>query len=266
MKGKPVHHPAVRADAPVVPSSKRLPRLQNRHLIVMVVLAAFLMAACASEPATTSEATATAPSVATSTPLPAPTATPTPDLHQPYSAHTPGPGCHQGGAHWSNPSESYGTVECSSDGTEFTAVTASYAGELDFDWPGHPFPRNYSVDLDITHLTTEACVGIQIRETIQVLNVEAYFLRVCRDSRWEILKAIPDSSITLASGHVDASDAYHMQVSADGGSQQFVINGRDVTTSHDADYLNTDFLSIIVTGEKDNSSVTISNFLYTPKP
>src|ERR1051326_8977775 len=126
MKGKPVHHPAVRADAPVVPSSKRLPRLQNRHLIVMVVLAAFLMAACASEPATTSEATATAPSVATSTPLPAPTATPTPDLHQPYSAHTPGPGCHQGGAHWSNPSESYGTVECSSDGTEFTAVTASY--------------------------------------------------------------------------------------------------------------------------------------------
>lgn len=197
----------------------------------------------------------------TATPMLTPT--PPPPQNLPYAAQIPGPACDAGGAQWSISDPSSTTGTCSSSGfIETNPFGAPHLAEVYFQWPGHAFARNYSVDVIITNLI--ACAGVMTRKPGQL---GGYSLYVCGDGVWKIVRYAAGGSPTeIARGSVATDSMYRVHVVANGTTQGIAINSGNLNTTTDASYLDTTSLALVVDGGNASGAATFSSFLYTPLP
>lgn len=204
------------------------------------------------EAATATEATATQTST-----LPPSTA--------PYSARVPGPGCDTGEGVWNNAHPESAEITCTSAGVDVkTPSNAANFGDLQFTWPGHPFPSSYSVRVEIT-LTQNSCGGIRVRNS----GFSGYGFYVCylgTGGVWVFRKFDEVGNTTRTSGNVAMGSSALLKVRvADGVQELSIDNEPPIYTGHDASYSKTDYLVLSAYGGGSYpGSATFSNFIYAP--
>ena len=251
-----------------VPAAKGTSRLAKGLLIALIVVilggagaAAYAIITPGKKgPPVVTGATPTNRATPTDTPMP-PTATTNPVA--PYTAQVPGPNCDQGGAVWT-PYTPTTSVQCTSSGLEVTTpANAATLAQITFTWPGHAFPKNYSVEVDITNLGANTCAGIATRRT----GSSGYAFFACSDGYWNIVSYDNSGQPTvLANGNFSASSSYHLQVSANGNAQALSINGSSTHSLSDSSHQTTDFLALDLYSSNSTGSAVFSDFVYTPLP
>jgi hypothetical protein len=189
----------------------------------------------------------------------------------PYKASVPGPGCDQSGGHWVNPDSSSAMITCANDGMHlFDPSDSATIGRIDFDWPDHPFPSNYTVGVEAFNLSTNTCVGIRTRN----FGVHGYGFWVCTQGIWIIYK-IDDAGNRqrVTSGQLASTNntSFRLVVAANGATQSFTIitadNTRTTATLIDSSYNGTSYVSLSAYGtENADGSAVFTNFVYTPEP
>lgn len=196
--------------------------------------------------------------------------TATPDLNLYYSTSIPGPGCDTSGGIWHM--EDVGTqASCSASGMKLTQATnAPYIAEVFFLGPqiDYIFPQNYTIRVETSQLENRAtCAGVETRE--QTTGAGGYSFEVCGDGTWNIYQYVdPTGAARLeASGNLTNTPAYLIQVTGQGTTQHFSVNGTILQDLSDTTYPDTATVGLIVdTGSTaTGGSALFSNFIYTLK-
>lgn len=210
----------------------------------------------------TSRATATATSIP-------PTDTPTSLPANAYTAQSPGPGCDQGSGQWDTRNNQAMSFQCSANGTTVTQPAgAQYLANLFFYGPrsGYSFPRNYTISVDTSQLTSTACVGIETRQPSGSNGGYGFF--VCRNGSWLVVLYGETTSTTVANGSITESNSYHLEVAGNGSAQDFRVNNAVVHTLIDSTYTQTGDTALCDYSYNQGSSdsAIFSNFVYMPIP
>ncbi|HEV2236412.1 MAG TPA: hypothetical protein VGR57_07085 [Ktedonobacterales bacterium] len=188
-----------------------------------------------------------------------------------YTAATPGPGCDEGSGRWVNPDPSSAIITCTSGGMRLVDLKDSpHLGRVDFNWPDHPFPHDYTVGVLAVDLSANTCVGIRTRN----VNLHGYGIWVCTQGIYAIYKIDEGGNRQrVKTGHLASTtnDNFRLLVAADGSTQRFtIITADNVRTNDlitDSSYSNTSYISLSAygTGESEGSA-TFANFAYVPQP
>lgn len=187
-----------------------------------------------------------------------------------YSTSIPGPGCDASGGIWR--AEDVGTqVSCSASGMKLTqAANVPTIAEAFFFGPqsDYTFPQNYTIQVEASQLENRAtCVGVETRE--QATGAGGYSFEVCGDGTWNIFQYVNATGAARleASGDLTNTPSYIIQVTGQGTTQHFSVNGTILQDLSDTTYLDTVAVGLIVdTGSTAaGGSALFSNFIYTLK-
>jgi hypothetical protein len=190
-----------------------------------------------------------------------------------YTALLPGPTCDTGAAQWISLNPASTVIECSASGLRVTdRPNIGAVAAVGFVWPGHPFPRDYEVDVDISGLTGKTCAGVITRSSQSATEQgTGYISMVCADGMWVIQRrdassGSPANLVTLASGRVEISNpdnTYRIRAISSGTSQQLSINNAPPIGALDSTYTNTSEVSLVVSDSQGGVAI-FTDFRYAP--
>jgi hypothetical protein len=133
-----------------------------------------------------------------------------------------------------------------------------------FAWPGHPFARDYRVEVDVSGLE-HGWAAVETRADYSGLSSYLFFIDPQGD--WYIYRDDAGRRTLLVGGQVKVSATYDLNVTDIGTMQKLSVNGSPVATALDGTYVNTSQLRLFVEDDrttKGDASATFSNFRYTP--
>lgn len=180
---------------------------------------------------------------------------------QPYQADVPGATCDDGDASWAIPAPPPLGIACTPSALRIT-VAARRTSTLSFVPPDGYFAGDYrvSVHVDFGRLAS-GCLTLETRVTA----AGYYWANVCSQGTWVIARSSGRTLTFLSDAPVAPAQAYTVQVTAQGASQQLAIDGRQVAVVADPRYTNTARLVLGVqnlTGQP--GQVELSRFAFTP--
>lgn len=180
-----------------------------------------------------------------------------------YSAFIPGPGCDLGGGEWSiNQSSPPAHMRCSSSGMVITQpARVEFSSTIEFKWPGHVYPHNYTIDVTISNLAINSCAEVMTRW----VRVHAYDFFICSPVAWGIILNGARKPL-LYLGELATKAPYHLHIVMLENSEEISINGGQLYTVVDSTYQYTNAIGFFVGGLSNSPtwSATFSSFVYTP--
>lgn len=211
---------------------------------------------------------------ATATILPTPIPTLPYDRQQSYAASPPGPGssCVQKNGHWYRdvlPSTSF---FCITDGMHLRqADGATTFAELLFDWPGHPFPAQYTARIKLSSLAQpSSCAGLGVLRHVN----QGYIAYICQNGRWTIVRyAATGAGTRVVTGSTTMQAMYELIFTLQNHQLSLSINGLVVATGVAVDpaYIATDAITLDLDGQPGSAAARptvamaiFANFVYTP--
>jgi len=240
-------------------SGRKLSR--KRLLIISVILAIVIGTVIATNihPQAAGLNTSNAPNVSNPTfpPTAVPSLTPTPSVS--YSAYSPGPVCDQGGADWTANSSSI-LVGCNphhGSGTEITQLTTTGLPTIDFQWPGHPFPPNYTVGVTMSSFEDANTAGVVLVRK----SGNSYYAFFISNGSWWLDRNVNGVQENIANNAFPYAGNLQVEVVVNGDTLALTINGKSFQTITDSSLPTTDMLSLGVWEPNGGGSVVLSNFI-----
>jgi hypothetical protein len=190
------------------------------------------------------------------------------NLHAPYTAVVPGPGCDQGPGQWQpvTKDKNYATASCQANGLAVSQdASTQYNGYVSFYGLDGNLPTDYSIKVQIdTSQISDGCAGIMTRTDRQAAG---YSFMVCSNGYWSILRydSAGGQGHQLAEGYVDQQTSYTMVATSNGDAQSLALDDVTVSTVHDATLQTTNNIELIMyAGQNTAGTALFSNFVFTP--